>query len=278
MIVRTSITRGWQSMKEQFYILILLFIYRLLWGYFMYGFIRSAIVPILLRYPDKDAGGSGMGRLLYYVEGQFSLNTDPAIRTWLWMFLGLVVFRLLLSPFIRSGLLHELHQERKGERGLFFFPGMKLYGFPVFIFSLIEWVLALLPLYWLAPKMYGLFLSSFLNYSLLLHLIPYVLAWLIYIFIVRLFLLYMQFGYTSGTGMFSSLFICLKSLIPAIGISILLGAAGLVLLLICGLTGLFCPGLPALIIRQISPLPSTLFKMWAISAQYHLWHSKAFPQ
>lgn len=63
-----------------------------------------------------------MGRLLYYVEGQFSLNTDPAIRTWLWMFLGLVVLRLLLSPFIRAGLLHELHQERKGERGLFFFP------------------------------------------------------------------------------------------------------------------------------------------------------------
>lgn len=66
--------------------------------------------------------GSGMGRLLYYIEGQFSLNTDPAIRTWLWMLLGLVVLRLLLSPFIRAGLLHELHQERKGERGLFFSP------------------------------------------------------------------------------------------------------------------------------------------------------------
>lgn len=118
---------------------------------------------------------------------------------------------------------------------------MKVYGFPVFIFSLIEWVLALLPLYWLAPKMYGLFLSSFLNSSLLLHLVPYVLAWLIYIFMVRLFLLYMQFGYTSGTGMFSSLFICIKSLIPAIGISIILGAAGLILLLACGLSGIFCP-------------------------------------
>lgn len=219
-----------------------------------------------------------MGRLLYYVEGQFSLNTDPEIRNWLWMFLGLVLLRLLLSPFIRAGLLHELHQERKGERGLFFFPGMKLYGFPVFIFSLIEWVLALLPLYWLAPKMYGLFLSSFLNSSLLLHLVPYVLAWLIYIFIVRLFLLYMQFGYTSGTGMFSSLFICIKSLIPALGISIILGAAGLILLLVCGLSGIFCPGLPALLIRQLSSLPSTLFKMWGISAQYHLWRSKAFPQ
>lgn len=276
--MRTSITRGWQSMKEQFYILILLFIYRLLWGYFIYGFIRSAVVPILLRYPDNNAGGSEMGRLLYYVEGQLSLNTDPEIRTWLWMLLGIVVLRLLISPFIRAGLLHELHQEQKGERGLFFFPGMKIYGFPVLIFSLIEWVLALLPFYWLAPKMYGLLLSSLLNYTLLLQLVPYVLVWLIYIFIVRLFLLYMQFGYTGGTGMFSSLFICLRSLIPAIGISIVLGAGGLLLLLVGGLTGLLCPGLPALLIRQLSPLPSTLFKMWGVAAQYHLWRSKAFPQ
>lgn len=277
-MVKKSITQGWQSMKEQFYILILLFIYRLLWGYFIYGFIRSAVVPILLRYPDQDAGGSEMGRLLYYIEGQFSLNSDPSIRTWLWMLLGLAILRLLLSPFIKAGLLHELHQERKGERGLFFFPGMKIYGGTVLIFSIIEWVLALLPLYFVAPKMYGLFLSSFLNYPLLLQLVPYILVWLIYVFIVRLFLLYMQFGYTAGTGMFSSLLICVRSIIPAISISIVLGGGGLLLLLINGLTGLLCPGLPALLIRQITPLPSTLLKMWGIAAQYHLWQSKAFPQ
>lgn len=277
-MVRTSITQGWQSMKEQFYILILLFIYRLLWGYFIYGFIRSAVIPILLRYPDQNAGGSEMGRLLYYIEGQFSLNSDPSIRTWLWMLLGLAILRLLLSPFIKAGLLHELHQERKGERGLFFFPGMKIYGGPVLIFSIIEWVFSLLPLYFVAPKMYGLFLSSFLNYTLLLQLVPYVLAWLVYVFIVRLFLLYMQFGYTGGTGMFSSLLICVRSIIPAISISIVLGGGGLLLLLINGLTGLLCPGLPALLVRQITPLPSTLLKMWGIAAQYHLWRSKAFPQ
>lgn len=42
-------------MKEQFYILILLFIYRLLWGYFLYRFVRSALIPVLLRYPDTHA-------------------------------------------------------------------------------------------------------------------------------------------------------------------------------------------------------------------------------
>lgn len=120
--MKRSITRGWYSMKEQFYILILLFIYRLLWGYFLYRFVRSALIPLLLRYPDTHAGGSGVGRLLYYIEGQTALGTDPGVLRWLWLLLALSALRLLCSPFIRAGLLHELHQERKGERGMFFFP------------------------------------------------------------------------------------------------------------------------------------------------------------
>lgn len=265
-------------MKEQFYILILLFIYRLLWGYFLYKFIRSAIIPVLLRYPDPHAGGSGIGRLLYYIEGQFALNSDPAVQRWLWLLLALSVLRLLLSPFIRAGLLHELHQERRGERGLFFFPGMKLYGLPVLAFSLVEWFLSALPLYWLLPKMYTLLLSGIFDYKLLLNLVPYLLVWLLYLYLIRLLLLYMQFGYTAGTGMFSAAVACLKVLLPSTGASILLGAGGLATLLLGGATTLLWPGLPALLFRQFSPLPSTLFKMWGIAAQYHLWSSKTFPQ
>ena len=272
--MRVSINRGYHSMKEQFYILILLFIYRLLWGYFMYGFVRNAIVPILLRYPNGEAGGSDISRLLYYIEGQFSLSSDPSVQRWLWILLAITILKLLLSPFIRAGLIHELQQETKGERGLFFFPGMKLYGLPIMIFSLVEWLLALLPLYWLAPKIYKLLLSSFLNYSLLLKASPYLLIWLVYIFLIRLCLLYMQFGYTSGHGMLHSLLLCLRNIIPATVAATILGAGGFLVLLLCGLTGLFCPGLPALLIRQISPLPSTFFKMWGLAAQYHLWRSK----
>lgn len=276
--MKISITRGWHSMKEQFYILILLFIYRLFWGYFMYKFIKSAVVPVLLRYPDANAGGSSIGRLLYYIEGQAALHTDPDVRQWLWLLLALTVLRLLLSPFIRAGLLHELHQERAGERGLFFFPGMKRYGLPVLLFSLVEWALALLPLYWLLPKMYRLLLNGILDYPLLLTLVPYVLGWLVYLFLIRKLLLYMQFGYTAGTGMFTSLLICLKVLFHSIGISVIIGAGSLLTLILCSAAALFCPGLPALLLRQAAPLPSTLFKMWGIAAQYHLWSSKSFPQ
>ena len=275
--MRVSITRGFRSMKEQFYILVILFMYRLLWGYFMYGFIRDAIVPILLRYPNEQAGGSETSRLLYYIEGQFSLTSDPEVQRWFWLLLVITVLRLLVSPFIRAGLIHELHQEIKGERGLFFFPGMKLYGLPVLMFSLVEWFLALLPLYWLAPRLYKLLLSSFLDYTLLLRVSPYLLVWLMYIFIIRLCLLYMQFGYTSGTGMFYSLWVLIRNLIPATITAAILGGGGFIVLILCGLSGVFCPGLPALLIRQVSPLPSTFFKMWGVASQYHLWHSKIPP-
>lgn len=96
--MKRAISRSWISMKEQFYILILLFIYRLLWGYFLYRFVRSAVIPVLLRYPDTHAGGSGLGRLLYYIEGQAALGADPGVQRWLWLLLGLSLLRLLLSP------------------------------------------------------------------------------------------------------------------------------------------------------------------------------------
>lgn len=265
-------------MKEQFYILILLFIYRLLWGYFLYRFVRSAVIPVLLRYPDAHAGGSPLGRLLYYIEGQTALGTHSDVQRWIWLLLVLAALRLLISPLIRAGLIHELHQERKGERGLFFFPGMKLYGLPVLLFSVAEWILAAAPLYWLLPKLYELLLSGIFDHSHLLKLIPYVLAWLLYCYLIRVMLLYMQFGYTAGTGMFTSLLAWMKVLIPSSIVSVFFGAAGFVLFLLSGVTAIFCPGLPALLFRQFSPLPSTFFKMWGTAAQYHLWCSKTFPQ
>ncbi|MFD1776513.1 hypothetical protein [Paenibacillus rhizophilus] len=272
--MRKWIIRGWGSVKEQLYILILLFIYRLLWGYFLYRFVRSAVVPALLRYPSENAGGSAAGRLLYYIDAQLSLSSEPDVRRWLWILLILAGVRLLATPFIRAGLLHELHQESRGERGLFFFPGMKKYGLPVLLFSAAEWMLSLLPLYWLLPKGHRLILSSYWEPALFLKLLPFILGWLLYVFIIRLILLYMQFGYTGGTGIFPSLLDALRCFLPAAALRILFGLGGLLIFLVSAVTGFLSPGLPALFIRQLAPLPSTLFDMWGLSAQYHLWRSK----
>lgn len=276
--MKKILSRSFGSVKEQSYILILLFIYRLLWGYFLYRFIRSGVLPLLLHYPEQRAGGSGMGRLLYYLEGQFALTSDPGVHRYLWTLLALCLLRLLLSPFIRAGILNELHQERMGERGLFFFPGMKRFGLPVFLFSVAEWVLAVLPLPLLLPRITRYMLGGIWDYHLLLNAVPYILAWLAYLYLIRLALLYMQFGYIAGTGMFPALLICLRTLLSAVALSATLGAAGLAALLLYATGAGLWPGFPALLLRQVLPLPQTLFKMWGIAAQYHLWSSKAFSE
>lgn len=272
--MRNWIARGWKSVKEQLYILILLFIYRLLWGYCLYRFIRSAVVPALLRYPSENAGGSASGRLLYSVEAQLGLLHDPAVLRWLWTLLILAAVRLLLTPFIRAGLLYELHQESRGERGLFFFSGMKKYGLPILLFSAIEWVLTLLPLYWLLPKGLQLLHTSPSGPSLLLTALPVLLAWLLYVWLIRLLLLYMQFGYTGETGILPSLLTALRRFPSAAGIGFLMGGGSLLVLAISAATGLLLPGFPALLLRQLAPLPSLVFGLWGLASQYHTWRGE----
>lgn len=262
-------------MKEQIYIVIILFVYRLLWGYFFYRFVKEGLIALMLRYPAEAAGGSALGRVLYYIEGRMNLAADPDVRRWLLILLALCAFRLLVSPLIRAGLLHELHQESKGERGLFFFPGMRRYGLPVLIFSAAELLLLLLPFYWTGPRLYEKLLSGFFDYTAWLRLLPFAAGWLLYAFFVKLSVLHMQFGYTSGQGMFVSLLRLWLHLIPAAGTALMLGAGNAATGLLCALASWLLPGFPALLLRQLAPLPSLYFGMWNIAAQYHLWQKIA---
>lgn len=269
--MKTPIARGWRSVKEQTYILILLFVYRLLWGYFLYSFVRDAVYPFLLRIREN---ADSTAKLLYYIEAQFSLLKNAEVRTWLWTLAAMVLLRMLVSPLIRAGLLYELQQESLGNRGLFLFPGMKRYGWPVFLFSLAEWGLTLLPFCWLGPKLYTLTTASYLQPALLLTAAAYAAGWALYAYIIRQCFLYMQFGYVHNRSIAAALMTYFKNIVPATGLSLLLGAGGVFSHLLALLIGWLWPGLPALLARQAAPFPATLFKLWGIAAQYHLWSSK----
>ncbi|MEC0179677.1 hypothetical protein P4H83_32885 [Paenibacillus favisporus] len=270
--MKSYIVNGWKSVKDQFYVMIIMFLYQLLWGYFLYRLIDSAVVPLLMRYPDPPP--TELSQVLYYVEGQMSLTQSSTVHTYLWVLLGMVALRMLLTPFIHAGIFYGLHREHQGERGLFFFQGMKLHGKTVFLFHLIEWVLIAAPLYWIIPKMYPILLSAIQNHAQLLHCIPYIAVWLLYCYIVHQMILFMQFGKTGGTSMFSSLWICLRSALPVIGISVLLGAVSLLLYGITSSVSLIWAGLATLIIQQGYHMVSCIFKLWNISSQYDLWHQQ----
>ncbi|GAF10446.1 hypothetical protein [Paenibacillus pini] len=218
--MRTYIANGWKSVKDQFYVIIILFLYQLLWGYFLYRLVESAVVPLLMRYPDPPP--NQLSQALYYIEAQMGLSENSTVHAYLWILLGIGVFRMLLTPFIQAGILYGLQQEYKGLRGLFFFQGMRRYGKSIFIFHIVEWILLAAPAYWLLPRLYHVLISGLQSQLLFLNGVPYVVAWLLYGYIVHQLLLYMQFGKISGSGMVSSLWIGICNSLPIIGISICL--------------------------------------------------------
>jgi hypothetical protein len=271
--VKAHIANGWKSLKNQFYIVILLFLYQLIWGYFLYRLVHSAVTPLLMRYPDPPP--NELSQLLYYIEGKMSLATSGKVHMYLGILLLMFLIRLLLTPFIHAGIFHGLHREREGEIGLYFFQGMKRHGKTVLLFHLFEWGLMAVPAYWIVLKVYRTILSGMPMETIALQLLPYIAAWLLYNYIIHQLILFMQFGKTGGTGLLAPLWLCLRGALPLIAISVVLGMISLLLFGLFAGISFFWSGIIALILLQGHHLVSCTMKIWGISAKFDLWHHQA---
>ncbi|MCJ8015179.1 hypothetical protein MUG84_26270 [Paenibacillus sp. KQZ6P-2] len=272
--MKSHISSGWKSLKNQFYIVIILFLYQLIWGYFLYRVVHSAVTPLLMRYPDPPP--NELSQLLYYFEGKMSISTSSTVHSYLWILLGMFVLRMLFTPFINAGIFYGLHREREGELGLFFFQGMKLHGKVVFLFHLVEWLLIAIPAYWIIPKAYETLLRGAQLQTIALQVLPFVGAWLLYSYIVHQLVLFMQFGKTGGTGFLAPLWLCLRGALSLVGISLVLGALTLLLFSVCTGISLIWAGILSLILQQGYHLISCVMKIWCISAKFDLWHQQAY--
>lgn len=263
--------KGWTSVKDQFYVIILLFLYRLLWGYCLYRIVKSAVVPLLMRFPDPAP--SELSKLLYFYEGEMALSQSNDVHTYAWILIFMLLIRMVLTPLIHAGIFYNLHQEAKGERGLFLFQGMRQLWKPVTLFYIIETLLTFAPAYWLVPKMLPSLLSAIREPSALLNIAPYILCWLLYAYLIRMCLLYMQFGKTGGTSMISALMVCLRHMGKVTLISITIGGTAMVLLLLLSGLSFLWAGLIGLIIHQASYFISSLFQLWGVTSQFQVWYT-----
>lgn len=265
--------KGWTSVKDQFYVIILLFLYRLLWGYCLYRLVKSAVVPLLMRFPDPAP--NELSKLLYFYEGEMALSQSNDIHTYAWILISMLLIRMILTPLIHSGILYNLHQESKGERGLFFFQGIRQLWKPVTLFYVFETILTFAPALWLVPKMFPSLLAAIRDPSALLTIAPYIASWLLYAYLVHLFLLYMQFGRTSGTGIIPALTACFRHIGKAVLISITIGGTAVALLVLLSGLSFVWAGLAGLIVQQASYFVSSLFQLWGITSQYHIWYTQS---
>ncbi|WP_405154639.1 hypothetical protein [Paenibacillus sp. FSL K6-0108] len=277
--MKAKIREGWFLVRQHMFIAALLFLYQLIWGYFLYRMVQSAVVPLLLRYPDPDAGE--LSTILFKMESQLGLSTNSEVHRYLWILGAMLLLRMLISPLIQAGLLYSLQHYNHSEERIPFIRGVKNLWKPMLLLYTIRTLLLLLPAYWLAPKLYSIFMEGFHSLHLLLPGIPYVVGWIVYGWVIHHILLYMQFGISApdgeggALGTFQALWIALRQVIPLIGIAVLLG--GLHLLVFGAFTSAswLVTGLIGLILQQTYPLARCLLSLWKICAHFRLWQSNS---
>ncbi|KAF6625448.1 hypothetical protein [Paenibacillus polymyxa] len=269
--MRTVIKEGWALVRIRFYIVIILFLYRLLWGVFLYRLVQSAVIPLLLRYPDQ--GQNELGQTLFWMESQIALMDSREVHVYLWILLGATVLRILITPFIRAGIYQSLHTDATEPQSLSFFKGMKRHGMSSLLYYTIELGLLLLPAFWVVPRLYPIVAGALQSPSYLLHLLPYVIGWMAYGWFIRQCILYMQLGTVGGHAILSSLLAFFRQLLPAVGISLLLGACVLLVFGLFGTVAMIWTGMLALILQQSYHFVTSLVRLWHISSQYRLWHT-----
>ncbi|MBB3114668.1 hypothetical protein FHS18_006808 [Paenibacillus phyllosphaerae] len=268
--MKSHLRQGWQLTAKHFSIVIILFLYELLWGFFLYRTIDSIVTPLLQRYPDSTGDADAVR--LFLTEAQFQLIKTDLIYPYLWLFAGLLAARMLITPIFNAGLLHSLHYA--GEEGTRFLHGIRHSWKPITLIYLLEVVLTLAPAVWVLPHTYRSFMNSSNTGELLQHTLPYIGGWFVLAIVLHLLFLAMQFGAVAGTGPMRALWGALKQLLPFAGISLIMWGIGILLSLTVASVSMLWAGIFALILHQGFHLVRTIMKVWTIAAQYDVWHSK----
>ncbi len=264
--------QGWRLTMKHFYIIIMLFLYELIWGFFLYRTVEGIAVPLLKRFPDAYEGSSSAVSL-FMTESQFQLLKTDLVQPYAWLFCGLLAGRMLLTPFLNAGLFHSLHHATD-EQGTKFLSGIRKSWKPVALLYLLETTLALLPAVWLLPQALKLFLASGTLVEFAKAAAPWAGAWLLWAVLLHLLFLAMQFGVVSQSGPLRALWSSVVNFLPFAGVSLFMWGIGALLSMTIASVSMIWAGLLALILHQGYQLLRTIMKVWTAAAQYDVWQSK----
>ncbi|OUM94783.1 MAG: hypothetical protein A9Z00_01030 [Thermobacillus sp. ZCTH02-B1] len=272
--MKSHVINGWNRTVRHAGVIVLLFVYQFLWGFFLYRAIDGVLVPFLKRYPDPLAAWGAVE--LFLAEAQFRIMKTDLLMPYGLALLGLLAARVLLTPFINAGLFHSLQHATK-ESGTTFLAGIRAAWKRVALIYAAELALIFAPLAWLLPLARRAFFASDGWSELFRTLLPALAAWLLWFLLVRLVSVGMQFGAAAGDGVLPSLSVTFRSLPAAAASALAVWAIGAAAGLVSAAVSMVWAGLFALILHQVQPFFRTWFKVWTYAAQYEAWNSKRRP-
>lgn len=266
--MRGILKKGWDMAVRHKYVLVLLFLYRLLWGFFLYRFIDSVITPILARYPDEHPNSDAAQ--LFLIEAQFRLLKTDLVNEVLWMLGGLLLLRMVLTPMLNAGVYYSFHHAVDGE-GTRVLYGMKHAWRPVTLLYWLENTLVLLPAIWLLPLFKELFFSEPSVSAWVQGLLPYASAWLVWGFALHLLFQFMQFGAVSREGILKGLSLALRKALPLLSITLIMLGIGLAISAAAWAVSLLWSGFIAVMLHQAFHFIRSLLTLWTAASQYQVW-------
>jgi hypothetical protein len=266
--MRQRLKEGWDITARHKHVVVILFLYRLLWGFFIYRFIDSVVTPVLARYPNEHPNSDAAH--LFLIEAQFRLLKTDLLNEFLWMLGGMLLLRMVLTPLLNAGVFYSFHHSSEGE-GTQVLNGIRGAWKPVVLLYWLESGFLLLPAAWLLPMAKERFFNEPSLTNWLQGLLPYAAAWLLYGLIVHLAFQFMQFGAVSREGIPKSLGLALRRAFPLLGVTFALLGIGLAVSAAAWAISLLWSGFLAVTLHQAFHFVRSLLKIWTSAAQYQVW-------
>jgi len=262
------IKKGWDTSVRHKYVLVLLFLYRLLWGFFLYRFVDSVVTPILARFPNEHPNSNAIH--LFLIEAQFRMLKTDLVNDSLIMLAGLLLARMIVSPLLNAGVYYSFHHASEGE-GTLVLSGMRRAWKPVTLLYWLQKILTLLPAIWLFPLAKERFFAEASLTNWVQKLLPYVAAWFFWGFVLHLLFQFMQFGAVSKEGIFKGLGLALRRALPLVAVTLIMLGIGLAVSAAASAVSLLWSGFLAVLLHQAFHFIRSLLTLWTAASQYQVW-------
>ncbi|HZG83320.1 hypothetical protein [Paenibacillus sp.] len=262
---------GWTAARRNWFLIMLLFLYQYAWGFAIFKYVKSVVVPLLHRYPGGELPASA-GRL-FWLEAEFQLVKTDLIAPYAWTLGTILIVRMLLTPLLNAGILNVLENGRGGRRKAFA-QGVKSHAKPFLLLYGAQSLLTLAPLLWVAPRAFDAAAAAGDWTSIASALLPYAAGWIAYQGALDLAALYVGFGIVGGRGALPGLAVFVRRAVPIVALALIVYAITFAIGLAAAALSLWWAGFFAVLLHQSFPFVRALLKLWGIQAQFHYWSDR----
>lgn len=261
------VKRGFKTMTAQQFALVVLWLYQFAWGFALFAAVKSVVEPLMRQFPGTHLPAGAAQ--LFIAESQFQLFKTDISHPYLLLLAGFALLRMAITPLLNAALYYSIHHTSKNA-GYRFFQGIRELARPFALYYALRMILTIAPLYWLYPIAVKAF-STHGDYGTLgISLLPWVAGYGIYVLLLHLCFMYVQWGKATDRSLGASLLLFVRKLHLIVAIALTLAVMSGAVTAIALAASLVWAGLIALIVQQSFHLIQLMFKLWALSAHYHV--------